>query len=61
MANNRVLELTAAFIETCSYVSCERKTIEEAAAQAADFPNDIALDLMCDHILSQGLADEVAL
>lgn len=59
MVKNRAFELTAAFIETCPYISCERKAIEEAAARVVDFPNDIALDLMRDHILSQGLADEI--
>lgn len=61
MVKNRASELTAAFIQACPYVSCERKTIEEAAARVVDFPNDIALDLMRDHILSQDLAEEIEL
>lgn len=61
MDKNRAYELTDAFIKAYPYIGCERKTIEGVAAQMVEFPNDIALDLMRDRILSQGLADEVVL
>lgn len=59
MPNDRIGELVSLFISRCSYISCERSVIEGAAALATGFPEDLALDLMRDHILSQGLADEV--
>lgn len=57
--NNKVQELVRKFRQLYSYISCEASVMEKAAATVTDFPEDVALDLMQDHILSQGLADEV--
>lgn len=57
--NNKVQELVRKFRQLYSYISCEVSVLEKAAATVTDFPEDVALDLMQDHILSQGLADEV--
>ena len=58
-ANNKVQELVGKFRQLYSYISCEASVLEKVAATAIDFPEDVALSLMQDHILSQGLADEV--
>lgn len=57
-SNNKVQELVRKFRQLYSYISCEASVLEKAAT-VTDFPEDVALDLMQDHILSQGLADEV--
>jgi len=59
MLKDRINELVSLFISRYSYISCERSVIESAAALATGFPEDRALDLMRDHIISQGLVDEV--
>lgn len=61
MTKDRINELVSLFTSRYSYISCERSVIEMAAAMVADFPEDRALDLMQDHILSQGLVNEVEL
>lgn len=51
--------LTASFFEKYSYIECFSKEVEEAAARVVDYPEEMALDLMRDYILSQGKGDVV--
>ena len=58
--SKKAQELVRKFCQSYSYISCETSVLEEVAATYVNYPNeDVALDLMRDHILSQGLADEV--
>jgi len=45
------------FQERYPYMACGRDVLEEAAKGMVNFPNDVALDLMKDFILSRGLAE----
>ena len=45
------------FQERYPYIACGRDLLGEAAKGMVDFPSDVALDLMKDYILSQGLAE----
>lgn len=57
--NKKINELVQNYQARYSYVSCGQGVLERAAKSVADFPNDVALDLMNDYILSQGLAEDM--
>lgn len=58
--NKKINELVQNYQARYSYVVCGQDVLERAAS-VADFPNDVALDLMNDYILSQGLAEYLEL
>ncbi len=59
--NEKINELVQNYQARYSYVACGREALERAAKSVMDFPRDVALDLMNDYIISQGLAEEIAL
>lgn len=59
--SKKINDLVQNYQAKYSYVACGRDVLERAAKSVADFPNDVALDLMNDYILSQGLAEETEL
>lgn len=59
--SKKINELMQNYQAKYSYVTCGREVLERAAKNVVGFPNDVALDLMNDYIISQGLAEEIEL
>lgn len=54
-------ELIRAFTERFTFIACSERHMKEAARNVVGMPDDIALDLMMDYIMSNDLAEEVIL
>ena len=58
-AMKQIIKLVNDFQKRYSYISCSQEVLEQAAKRVANFQNDVALDLMKDYVVSQGLVEEM--